>query len=79
MDNVPESSKENFFYPIASYHGSLSKEKAIINTKLQIFAHKVGFIANLQTSGKIPPQEAYSQVESLWKDLEIGINKIIDN
>ncbi len=62
---------EKFFYPIAPYHGTLSKYKAVFNTKLQIFAHQVGFIANLQTSGKIPSQEAYLQIESLWNDLDI--------
>lgn len=71
MDNVPESSKEKFFYPIARYHGSLSKDNLVFNTELQIFAHKVGLIANLQTSGKILPQEAYLQIESLWNNLDI--------
>ena len=77
MDKVSETSKENFFYPIAPYHDTLNNDKVLFNTNLQIFAHQVGFIANLQTSGKISSQEAYSQIESLWNDLDITINTII--
>lgn len=70
MDNLPAKIKENFLYPISPYHGSLTHNTVIFNTKLQEFAQKVGFIANLHTGGKLPPKEAYNQVEDLWKELE---------
>ena len=79
MDKLSESSKENFLCPIVPYRGTLSNDKVIFNTKLQKFAHRVGFIANLQISDKISPQEAYLQIESLWNDLDITMNSIIDN
>ena len=47
MDKLSESPKENFLCPIVPYRGTLSNDKVIFNTKLQIFAHRVGFIANL--------------------------------
>ena len=70
MEQVSETSKDNFFYPIVPYHGTLKDEQIIFNTKLHKFAHQVGFIVNLRTSGKISPQEAYLQIEYLWKDIE---------
>ncbi|MDJ0509650.1 MAG: hypothetical protein QNJ64_10410 [Crocosphaera sp.] len=79
MDNVPRTFKDNFLYAISSYHGSLSQDKVIFNTKLQEFAQKVGFIANLYTSGKITPREAYSQLESLWRELEMTKKTIFDD
>ncbi|MGK7940091.1 MAG: hypothetical protein AB4062_08070 [Crocosphaera sp.] len=79
MDNVPRTLKDNFLYAIYPYHGTLTQDKVIFNSKLQEFAHKVGFIANLHTSGKLPPQEAYSQLESLWRELEVTKRMILDD
>ncbi len=70
MHNVSTKIKENFLYPISPYHGSLTKDTVIFNAKLQEFAQKVGFIANLHTGGKLPPKEAYEQVENLWRELK---------
>ncbi|EAZ90355.1 DUF7219 family protein [Crocosphaera chwakensis] len=70
MDNIPAKIKENFLCPISPYHGSLTNHTVMFNTKLQQFAQKVGFIANLHTGGKLPPKEAYDQVEGLWRELE---------
>ncbi len=78
MDNLSRTFKDNFLYAISPYHGSLKEDKVIFNTKLQEFAHQVGFIANLHTSGKLLPQEAYSQVESLWRELEETKTTILD-
>ncbi|MDJ0660891.1 MAG: hypothetical protein QNJ42_15595 [Crocosphaera sp.] len=71
MDNTPANIKDHFLYPISPYHGALSKDKVIFNAKLQEFAQKVGFIANLYTGGKLPSEEAYGRVESLWRELEL--------
>ncbi|MGK7954027.1 MAG: hypothetical protein AB4063_01975 [Crocosphaera sp.] len=62
--------KDNFLYPITAYRGSINNDTVLFNEKLQAFAQKVGFIANLYTGGKLPSKEAYSQVESLWRELE---------
>ncbi len=70
MDSELQNVKDNFLYPVSSYHGSLTDEAVIFHAKLQEFAQKVGFIANLYSGGKLPLQETYFKVESLWRDLE---------
>ena len=68
MYNKSSQIKQNFLYPISPYHGSLTNEPEIFNTKLQQFAQKIGFIAKLYSSRKVPSQQAYCQVESLWRE-----------
>ena len=70
MHNEPPNIKDYFLYPICPYHGTLTKDTVLFNAKLQEFAQKVGFIANLYTGGKLPSEEAYFRVESLWRELE---------
>ena len=36
---------------------------------LQEFAQRVSFIANLETGGKLSPEESYQQIQALWKQL----------
>ena len=70
MHNTESNIKNDFLYPISPYHGSLTDDTVIFNAKLQEFAQKVGFIANLYTGGKLPSEKAYYQVESLFRELE---------
>ncbi|WP_107670383.1 hypothetical protein [Cyanothece sp. BG0011] len=70
MNKITRTNKDNFLYPLCPYHGTLTQDTVLFNNKLQEFAHKVGFIANLHTGGKLPSEKAYGQVESLWRDLE---------
>lgn len=79
MDNVSRTFKDDFLYAISPYHGTLNKDKVVFNTRLQQFAHKAGFIANLYTSGKLTPEEAYLQLESLWRELEVTKTAIFDD
>lgn len=79
MDNLSRTFKDDFLYDISPYHGTLNKDKVVFNTQLQQFAHKAGFIANLHTSGKLTPQEAYLQLESLWRELEVTKTAIFDD
>ena len=79
MDNLPRTFKDDFLYAISPYHGTLTEDKVIFNVKLQEFAHQVGFVANLHTSGKLPPQEAYLQLESLWRELEMTKMTTLDD
>ena len=51
-------------------YGALTDNTVIFNAKLQEFAQKVGFIANLYTGGKLPSEKAYYQVESLFRELQ---------
>lgn len=48
----------------------------IFNANLQEFAHKVGYIANLETSGKLSPEEAYKRIKTLWKQLKRSKKKL---
>ncbi|MBD2431200.1 DUF7219 family protein [Fischerella muscicola] len=75
-----------FLYPHSSYRGQVKPENLVFNANLQEFAQKVSFIANLETSGKLAPEEAYSQIKMLWKqlklskkELKIGSQTLSDN
>ncbi|WP_315791039.1 DUF7219 family protein [Fischerella sp. JS2] len=75
-----------FLYPHSSYRGQVKPENLLFNANLQEFAQKVSYIANLETSGKLSPEEAYSQIKMLWKklklskkELKIGSQALLDN
>lgn len=72
--------KENFLYPRSSYHGNIKPENLVFNANLQEFAQKVSYICNLETGGKISPEDAYKQIKALWKQVkqskkELGIGE----
>jgi hypothetical protein len=72
--------KENFIYPRGRYYGQVKPENLVFNSNLQEFAQKVSYICNLETAGKIPPENAYEQVKELWQSLrqskkELGIGE----
>lgn len=62
--------KENLLCPRSNYYGDFSPAKLAFNANLQEFAHRVGYIAALQTSGKISAEDAYEQTETLWEELK---------
>jgi hypothetical protein len=64
------SELRDFIHPRSSYYGKFKPEYLVFNANLQEFAQRVSYICNLQTSGKIPPEEAYKQIQSLWKQLK---------
>lgn len=70
MEKSNQETKNNFLYPRSRYYGQVRPENLIFNANLQEFAQKVGYISNLETSGKLSPQEAYQQIKSLWKQLK---------
>ncbi|MCC0176727.1 hypothetical protein I4641_07020 [Waterburya agarophytonicola K14] len=70
----------DFLYPRHRYHGKVKPENLVFNSNLQEFAQKINYICNLETAGKLPPESAYKQIKSLWKDLkrskkELGIGQ----
>ena len=72
--------KNDFLHPHHSYHGRVKPENLIFNSNLQEFAQKISYVCNLETGGKIPPEAAYKQIKSLWKELkkskkELGIGR----
>ncbi|MBW4612404.1 MAG: hypothetical protein KME21_03840 [Desmonostoc vinosum HA7617-LM4] len=69
----------DFLYPQSSYYGQFKPEYLVFNANLQEFSQRVSHISNLQTNGKLSPQEAYTHIKMLWKDLkrskkELGID-----
>ncbi|HEY9632618.1 MAG TPA: hypothetical protein V6D14_04385 [Coleofasciculaceae cyanobacterium] len=62
--------KQNLLYPRSRYYGSVKPENLIFNANLQEFTQRVNFICNLETNGKLSPEEAYQQIKVLWKQLK---------
>jgi len=62
--------RSNFLYPRSRYYGQINPENMVFNANLQEFAQRVNFICALETSGKLPPEEAYKQIKGLWKQLK---------
>lgn len=72
------ANKDDFLYPRSRYYGQVKPENLVFNANLQEFAQRVGYITNLETNGKLSPDEAYAQIKALWKQLkrskkELGI------
>ncbi|MBD2664154.1 hypothetical protein B6N60_03782 [Richelia sinica FACHB-800] len=63
-------SKDDFLYPRGRYYGQVKPENLVFNSNLQEFAQRVSYICNLETGGKMPPDEAYKQIKALWKQLK---------
>ena len=77
MDN---QKKNDFLHPRHPYHGEVKPENLVFNSNLQEFAQRISYICNLETGGKMPPEKAYQQIKSLWKELkkskkELGIGR----
>lgn len=72
--------KNDFLHPRHPYHGQVKPENLVFNSNLQEFAQKISYVCNLETGGKLAPEEAYKQIKSLWKELkkskkELGIGR----
>jgi hypothetical protein len=64
------SAKSDFLFPHSRYRGNVGPENLVFNANLQEFAQRVSFITNLETNGKITPEESYREVKGLWKQLK---------
>lgn len=62
--------KTSFIYPQSRYYGQVKPENVVFNANLQEFAQRTNFICNLETNGKLSPEEAYNQIKVLWKQLK---------
>ncbi len=65
-----QKDKDSYIYPRSRYYGEVKPENLIFNANLQEFAQKVGYVANLETGGKLSPEEAYNRIQMLWKELK---------
>lgn len=74
------ANRSDFLYPHSRYYGKVQPENLVFNANLQEFAQLVSYICNLETAGKISPEEAYEKIRDLWKQLkrskkELGIGE----
>lgn len=60
----------DFLFPRARYRGQVKPENLVFNTNLQEFSQRVSYICNLETGGKLSPEESYQQIKALWKQLK---------
>jgi hypothetical protein len=84
MTQSNSQDKNSFLYPRSRYYGQFQPENLVFNANLQEFAQKITYIACLETGGKLSQEQAYQQIEALWKQLKhskkelaIGENKEI--
>jgi len=71
------SELSDFLYPRSPYYGNLKSEYLEFNAQLQDFSQRVNYICGLQTGGKLSSEEAYKQIEILWKQLKMTKKKIL--
>ncbi|MFM2432365.1 MAG: hypothetical protein RLZZ511_3579 [Cyanobacteriota bacterium] len=74
------AASSDFLYPRRSYRGSFQPQNLVFNANLQEFAQRVSYISNLETNGKLSPEESYKEIKALWKQLKqskksLGIGK----
>ena len=62
--------RSNFINPRSRYHGEFTPGNLAFNANLQEFSNRIGLICGLETNGKLSPDEAYTQIRSLWKQLK---------
>ncbi|KYC34943.1 hypothetical protein WA1_49690 [Scytonema hofmannii PCC 7110] len=77
MTQTQSKDWNNFLYPRRRYYGQVKPENLVFNANLQEFAQKVTYITCLETGGKLSPEEAYKQIEKLWKQLERSKNELV--
>jgi len=64
------SDQSNFLYPRSRYRGQVKPENLVFNANLQEFANRVMVISNLETGGKLSPEQSYREIKALWKELK---------
>jgi hypothetical protein len=64
------SGTSDFLYPRDNYRGQFNPQHLVFNANLQEFAQRVGYISNLETNGKLSPEESYKEIKTLWKQLK---------
>ena len=67
----------DFLYPRHKYCGQFKPEYLVFNSNLQEFSQRVSYICSLQTAGKLSPEDAYTQIKMLWKQLKTAKKQIL--
>ncbi|MEH2457835.1 DUF7219 family protein [Nostoc sp.] len=66
----------SFLYPCERYYGQVKPKNLVFNANLQEFAQRISYITSLETGGKLSTEEAFNQIEALWKQLDRSKNKL---
>ena len=72
----------SFLYRHRQYWGQIKPENLVFNANLQEFAQRLSYISNLETAGKLSPQESFNKLEPLWEQLKrsyLAIDSETDN
>lgn len=77
--NSSQQDKDRFLYPTGRYRGEFTPQNLAFNANLQEFAQRVSIICNLETGGKLPPEDAYKQIKKLWKHLRESKHNLLDD
>jgi len=64
------SNISSILYPKSRYYGEVKPENLVFNANLQEFAQRVSYISALASNGKIPLDQAFSDIEALWQRLD---------
>jgi hypothetical protein len=70
MMNSDRIDKRNFLYPSYRYRGQFSLPNLMFSANLQEFSQRVCYICNIQTRGKLSPQQAWEQIEEIWQQFQ---------
>jgi hypothetical protein len=68
--------KSDFLYQKRTYRGQFSPTALLFNANLQEFATRVSYITNLQTRGKLSPEESYEEINTLWNQLKSSYSSL---
>ncbi|MBD1912649.1 MULTISPECIES: hypothetical protein [unclassified Leptolyngbya] len=79
MEQSSQPEKNQFLYPAGHYRGEFSLENVTFNANLQEFAQRVGFVCNLETGGKLSPEQAYEEIRTLWDRLRESKKNLLDH
>ncbi|RZM82058.1 DUF7219 family protein [Leptolyngbya iicbica] len=60
---------QHFLAPQSRYYGHFSAVNLAFNAQLQEFTRRVNILCDLETGGKITPQEAFEDIKQLWQQL----------
>jgi hypothetical protein len=63
-------STSDFLYPKHRYYGEVKPENLVFNANLQEFSQRVGYISALTSNGKMSVEQAFSQIQTLWEQVE---------
>jgi isopropylmalate/homocitrate/citramalate synthase len=79
MSQEQQNLKNSFLKPLSGYHGEFTPNNLAFNANLQEFAQQVTYLCNLETNGKITPEETYRQIKQFCEQLERSKQELLEN